>query len=274
MPSRLGRTGLKPGARAPDFTLPSAAGPDVALHDFAERKVLLVFSQTGCCPCHAIVPGLDRVQADRDIQVLVVNNGTVEETRNWFDEVNPRVPFLGQQGFSVSRRYEVFATPFAFLIDERGTIASKGIVSNGQHIGLPPVGCPRRCERPARGTGAGRNPNRYVGRRMMMRIREIGSVAEAAAASLSRRQFCARFGRRALALGGLLAGARIVSAQDNVYCCSYRCTTPSGNSVPNMSAQGVNQPLESACPSEFQAGNGTNCTRDSYETHHDCRDCR
>ena len=107
-----------------------------------------------------------------------------------------------------------------------------------------------------------------------MRIREIGSVAEAAAASLSRRQFCARFGRRALALGGLLAGARIVSAQDNVYCCSYRCTTPSGNSVPNMSAQGVNQPLESACPSEFQAGNGTNCTRDSYETHHDCRDCR
>jgi hypothetical protein len=35
----------------------------------------------------------------------------------------------------VSRRYQVFATPFAFLIDERGVIRSKGIVNNGQHIG-------------------------------------------------------------------------------------------------------------------------------------------
>jgi hypothetical protein len=30
---------------------------------------------------------------------------------------------------SVSRRYEVFATPFAFLINEQGVISSKGIIS-------------------------------------------------------------------------------------------------------------------------------------------------
>jgi len=34
----------------------------------------------------------------------------------------------------VSKRYETFVTPFAFLIDEQGVIASKGIVNNGQHI--------------------------------------------------------------------------------------------------------------------------------------------
>jgi hypothetical protein len=32
------------------------------------------------------------------------------------------------------RPYEAFATPFAFLIDERGVIASKGIINNRQHI--------------------------------------------------------------------------------------------------------------------------------------------
>jgi hypothetical protein len=41
---------------------------------------------------------------------------------------------LIQERFELCRRYEVFATPFAFLIDEQGIIASKGIVNNRQHI--------------------------------------------------------------------------------------------------------------------------------------------
>src|SRR5262249_35647538 len=80
-PSRLGRSGLKPGKKAPDFTLPSVAGPEVALHDFAGRKVLLVFTQTGCGPCHKVMPELNRLQDDGAVQVLVVNNGDVEATR-------------------------------------------------------------------------------------------------------------------------------------------------------------------------------------------------
>jgi hypothetical protein len=41
---------------------------------------------------------------------------------------------LVQQQYSVSKRYEMYGTPFAFLIDERGVIASKGIINNAQHI--------------------------------------------------------------------------------------------------------------------------------------------
>ncbi|MBI3462255.1 MAG: redoxin domain-containing protein, partial [Planctomycetes bacterium] len=55
-PSRIGRGGLKVGKKAPDFTLPSAANGELSLHDFAGRKVLLVFTQSGCSPCKAIVP--------------------------------------------------------------------------------------------------------------------------------------------------------------------------------------------------------------------------
>ncbi len=133
--SRLGRGGLKPGKKAPDFTLPSASGGEVSLHDFAGRRVFLVFTQSGCKPCHRIVPELNKLQRG-DVQVLVVNNGEMEATRQWAGETQATFPLLVQQQFSVSKRYEMYATPFAFLIDERGVIASKGIINNSQHIGF------------------------------------------------------------------------------------------------------------------------------------------
>ena len=131
-PKRLGRDGLKPGKRAPDFTLLNVDGDEVSLHDFNGRKVLLVFTQSGCSPCKAIVPELNRLGPDQ--QVLVVNNGGLQATREWSTESATRFPVLAQTQFSVSKKYEVFATPFAFLIDEKGVIASKGIVTNRQHI--------------------------------------------------------------------------------------------------------------------------------------------
>jgi methylamine dehydrogenase accessory protein MauD len=133
-PSRTGRGGLKPGKKAPDFTLPSVARGEVSLHDFAGRRVFLVFTQSGCRPCHKVAPELNRLHAAGAVQVLVVNNGEAEATQKWAAEVKVRFPVLMQQQFSVSKRYEMYATPFAFLIDEHGVIASKGIINNAQHI--------------------------------------------------------------------------------------------------------------------------------------------
>jgi methylamine dehydrogenase accessory protein MauD len=132
-PRRLGRDGLKPGKKAPDFALPSADGKEVPLHDFAGRKVLLVFTQSGCSPCARIVPELNRLGSSV-AQVVVINNGDPEATMKWSEELGARFPVLAQERFSVSKRYEVFATPFAFLIDEEGIIVSKGIINNRQHI--------------------------------------------------------------------------------------------------------------------------------------------
>ncbi len=136
MPSRTGRGGLKPGKKAPDFTLPCVSGGEVSLHDFAGRRVFLVFTQSGCKPCHKVAPELNRLHDAGEVRVLVVNNGEAEATRRWAAEVKARFPVLMQQQLSVSKRYEMYGTPFAFLIDERGLIASKGIVNNGQHIGF------------------------------------------------------------------------------------------------------------------------------------------
>ncbi len=133
MPSRVGRGGLRPGKKAPDFTLPSASGAEVSLHDYAGRKVLVVFTQTGCGPCGEIIPELNRLEQDA-VQVLVVNRGSVADTSAWAAKSGARFPVLAQEGLDLGRRYEVFATPFAFLVNEQGVIASKGIVSNRRHI--------------------------------------------------------------------------------------------------------------------------------------------
>jgi methylamine dehydrogenase accessory protein MauD len=134
-PSRLGRDGLKAGTKAPNFTLQCATGGEVSLHDFAGRKVLLVFTQSGCGPCHDMAPEFNRVQAKGEHQVLVVNNGEPDDSRVWAAEIQAQFPILLQEKFSVAKRYEIFATPFAFLIDERGTIASSGIVGSAQYLG-------------------------------------------------------------------------------------------------------------------------------------------
>jgi methylamine dehydrogenase accessory protein MauD len=133
MPTRMGRSGLRAGKKAPDFTSESCSGDDISLHNFRGRRVLLVFTQSGCAPCDKVMPELNRL-TEGDVQVLVVNNGDPRGTRQWAASLKFRFPVLIQEHYSVSRRYEVFATPFAFLIDEQGIIKSKGIINNGQHI--------------------------------------------------------------------------------------------------------------------------------------------
>jgi methylamine dehydrogenase accessory protein MauD len=144
-PSRIGRDGLKIGKTAPDFTLPGANG-EASLHDFAGRKVLLVFTQSGCGPCRGIIPELNRIHDKGQHQVLVVNNGAPDETRKWAGEVEARFPVLAQEKYSVSKRYEVYATPFAFLIDEQGVIASKGISSSRQYLSYVLTGAGNRAD--------------------------------------------------------------------------------------------------------------------------------
>lgn len=145
-PSRMNRNGLKPGKMAPDFTLPSVAGADVSLRDFAGRKVLLVFTQSGCGPCHAIMPELVGMQ-NGEAQIIVVNKGELDDTRKWAAESGARFPVLIQDGLTLSKKYEAFATPFAFLIDEKGGVESGGIVLNKEHLGYVLSGTGKHLEK-------------------------------------------------------------------------------------------------------------------------------
>ena len=98
--------------------------------------MLLVFVQPGCGPCRVITPELNRLQGKGEVQVVVVSNGDGEANRKWAGEVRARFPVVSQERLSLSRRYEAFATPFAFLIDEKGVIRSAGIANSKQHLGF------------------------------------------------------------------------------------------------------------------------------------------
>jgi methylamine dehydrogenase accessory protein MauD len=126
-PKRIGREGLALGSKAPDFTLPGGS-EEVSLHDFAGRKVLLVFTQNGCGPCNGILPDLKRAHEKGEAHVLVVNEGDPGE------KAAAGFPVLKQEDWTVSKRYSVLATPFAFYIDELGVIRGKGVINSGQHI--------------------------------------------------------------------------------------------------------------------------------------------
>jgi methylamine dehydrogenase accessory protein MauD len=136
IPSRVGRSGLRAGRKAPKFTLATVTGGDVELQHYAGRKLLLVFMQPGCGPCHGIVPELNRLYDAGEVQVLVIHSGDSDAVRKWTDQHRPHFPVGLQERHSLSKSYEVFATPFAFLIDEGGVIASRGIVSTKQYLGF------------------------------------------------------------------------------------------------------------------------------------------
>jgi methylamine dehydrogenase accessory protein MauD len=133
-PSKINRNGLKPGVKAPEFTLPDTDGNQVSLQAFAGRKVLLTFTQSGCRPCQAVMPALAKLQKSGEIQVVVVNNGGGSSTRDWARQQGVTIPVLVQERYELSKRYEAYATPFAFVIDERGVVVSRGLVSSARQI--------------------------------------------------------------------------------------------------------------------------------------------
>jgi methylamine dehydrogenase accessory protein MauD len=133
-PRQRRRNGLPPGVKAPDFTLPATTGQEVSLHDFAGRPVLLVFTQVGCQPCHRIVPELNRLQQQGALQVVAVAHGEMHRVRQFADETAATFPVLTQPQWDVSKRYQVFATPFGFVLDARGVIRSKGLLTTRHYL--------------------------------------------------------------------------------------------------------------------------------------------
>jgi peroxiredoxin len=124
--SRIERNGLKPGTPAPTFELPEVRGGKVALDEFRGRKVLLVFSDPHCGPCQDLAPDLIRLSEKHrgnGLEVVMVGRGDVEENRRKAEQLGLEFPVALQHGWELSKRYGIFATPVAFMIDEQGVIA-------------------------------------------------------------------------------------------------------------------------------------------------------
>lgn len=131
--SRIQRSGLEPGTIAPAFRLPTLEGRDIALADFAGRRLLLVFSDPSCGPCTTLLPLLEETARRSGLAVLVVSRGGVDANRRKLAECGVTLPVALQAHWEISRLYAKFSTPMAYLIDEQGRIAS-GVASGAAPI--------------------------------------------------------------------------------------------------------------------------------------------
>ena len=133
--SKIKRDGLKAGTHAPDFRLPLLDGRgELSLRDFRGRRVLLVFSSPHCGPCDSLAPELEKFHRRHpEMEVLLVSKGEPKENRAKVKEHGLTFPVVLQQQWEISRRYAMFATPIAYLIDETGVIV------NDVTVGAEPI---------------------------------------------------------------------------------------------------------------------------------------
>jgi peroxiredoxin len=122
--SRINRAGLAPGTVAPPFKLPTVDGGEIALSDYAGRRLLLVFSDPACAPCLELLPRLQAAARLSDLPVVVVSRGSADANRRKLAESGVTFPVALQAHWEISRLYANFATPVAYLIDEHGRIGS------------------------------------------------------------------------------------------------------------------------------------------------------
>ena len=136
--SKIKRDGLKCGAVAPDFRLPRLDGKgDLALSELRGRRVLLVFSSPSCGPCVSLAPQLQAFHRDYpELEVVMISKGEPKENRAKVREHGLTFPIVLQQQWEMSRRYAIFATPVAYLIDEQGVIARDVAVGTDAILGL------------------------------------------------------------------------------------------------------------------------------------------
>ena len=115
---------MKAGTPAPNFRLPGLDGSELALEDLRGQRVLLVFSSPTCGPCNTLAPQLEKFHRQHpDMSVVMISRGEPGENRAKVKEHDLTFQVVLQQQWEISRRYAMFGTPAAYIINEAGLIA-------------------------------------------------------------------------------------------------------------------------------------------------------
>ena len=128
---------LKPGDKAPDFTLLDQDGDKVKLSSFKGRKVLVYFYPKADTPgCTTQACGLRDARADLgDTVVLGISPDKPAKQKKFDDKYSLGFPLLADEDHAVAEAYDVWTEKSmygrkymgilrsSFLIDEKGRIA-------------------------------------------------------------------------------------------------------------------------------------------------------
>ena len=111
---------------APDFTLPSAAGPNLRLQEQRGRVVMLNFWATWCGPCKREMPQLNRLYTKYRASGFVLMGVNVDDDPlnavGVSTKLGVQFPVLFDAKQSVSRLYDLSTMPSTVLIDRDGRV--------------------------------------------------------------------------------------------------------------------------------------------------------
>ncbi|HEY7377501.1 MAG TPA: TlpA disulfide reductase family protein [Steroidobacteraceae bacterium] len=113
---------------APNFTLDSIAGKQVALNQLRGQVVMINFWATWCGPCRQEMPLLEQMYRKYRPMGFTLLGVNVEPdssgAANWLKETPVSFPILFDRENQVSKLYNVSGMPSSVFIDRKGNIRS------------------------------------------------------------------------------------------------------------------------------------------------------
>ena len=126
LPMLAAAAAIAPGAVAPAFQLPAAAGKDVGLGDLKGQVVLINFWASWCGPCRQEMPLLEQLYHKYQaagFTLLGVNVEPKSEDAATFLKATPvSFPILFDRDSKVSKLYEVSGMPSTVIVDRKGNV--------------------------------------------------------------------------------------------------------------------------------------------------------
>lgn len=134
--SRQNEQRVKPGQKAPEFTLANLEGTEVALYDvLAEKELVLIdFWASWCGPCIADFPELKKLYSAYDSHGFEIVGVSIDSAfEDWQEgSIEHELPWMnlgemdGWEG-STATSYGVLGIPAGFLLDPNGCILEKRV---------------------------------------------------------------------------------------------------------------------------------------------------
>jgi len=115
------------GAKAPPFRLAGLDGSTRTLEDIlAGGPVLLAFFKISCPVCQLATPYLDRLAANKTLQVIGISQDVADATRGFLQRFG--VTFstlldLASEDYPASNAYGITSVPSLFLLERDGTVS-------------------------------------------------------------------------------------------------------------------------------------------------------
>jgi methylamine dehydrogenase accessory protein MauD len=123
------------GDEAPVFEMDDFSGKRVAVGGPQRQGLdtLLVFLAPTCPMCNKILPTMQAMARQEQLDVVVVSDGAHEEHERFLTR-HPigSIPYVVSAEIGI--RYRIGRVPYAVLIDDQGVIRAKGLVNTREHL--------------------------------------------------------------------------------------------------------------------------------------------